>query len=195
MIHVIRNSLSTRDGDVRPTWHPNRWAGPLVPQSRYSGVHLRLVCSRHSCGVIHIIQAVNKIPAENFWSALLSPDHTQRRKVGLCVAFLLKLSRLLPETWLATPIAVSNREYVPLLLGHLGNAQATLLKDLHVLQNTTILCVFLELLELDHVRKLLYEFDMHKAPLRFLTVRFLVEVRVLGVEGGFSKVVQPSQRS
>lgn len=47
--------------------------------------------------------------------------------------FCRKVSRLLPETWLATSIAVSNGEYIPLLLGHLGNAQATLLKDLHVL--------------------------------------------------------------
>ena len=85
----------------------------------------------------------------------------------------------------ATSIAASSGEYVPLLLGNLRNAQAGLLEDLHVFQNTAILCVLLELLELNHLGKLLGEFDMYKTPLRFLTVRFLVEVGMLGVKGGF----------
>ena len=73
--------------------------------------------------------------------------------------------------------------YVPLILGHLRNAQATLLENLHALQNTTILCVLLELLEPDHLVKLLDEFDMYETPLRFLTVRLLVEVGMMGIEG------------
>ena len=84
---------------------------------------------------------------------------------------------------IATMIATSTSGYVPLILGHLGNAQATLLENLHALQNTTILCVLLELLELDHLGKLLDEFDMYDTPLRFLPVRLLVKVGMVGIEG------------
>ena len=37
------------------------------------------------------------------------------------------------KTCLVTLVAVSNIGYIPLFLGDLGNAQATLLEDLHVL--------------------------------------------------------------
>ena len=80
-------------------------------------------------------------------------------------------------------IAVSTSGYVPLILGHLRDAQATLLENLHALQNTTILCVLLKLLELDHLGELLDEFDMYETPLRFLTVRLLVKVGMIGIEG------------
>ena len=84
---------------------------------------------------------------------------------------------------IATMIATSTSGYVPLILGHLRNTQATLLENLHALQNTTILCVLLELFELDHLGKLLEELDMYETPLRFLTVRLLVKVRMIGIEG------------
>ena len=86
---------------------------------------------------------------------------------------------------IATMIATSTSGYVPLILGHLRNAQTTLLEGLHALQNTTILCVLLELFELDHLRKLLDEFDMYETPLWFLTVRLLVKVGVIAIEGRF----------
>ena len=58
-----------------------------------------------------------------------------------------------------------------------------MLEGLHALQNTTILCVLLELFELDHLGKLLDELDMYETPLRFLTVRLLVKVGMIGIEG------------
>ena len=84
---------------------------------------------------------------------------------------------------IAAMIATSTSGYVPLTLGHLRNAQATLLENLHALQNTAILCVLLELLKLDHLGKLSDEFDMYETPLWFLTVRLLVEVGMIGIEG------------
>ena len=124
------------------------------------------MCSRHSCIVLRIGQVHNEIPVG---SAYLFPDKTQGRHYhGLQLGE--KFLRLAPETRLATSIAASIREYVPLLLGHLGNAQATLLEDLHVLQDPTILSKFLELLERDHLGEFLDEFDMYETPLRFLAV-------------------------
>ena len=84
---------------------------------------------------------------------------------------------------LCSAIATSRSGYVPLILGHLRNAQATLLENLHALQNTTILCVLLELFELDHLGKFLDEFDMYETPLRFLTVRLLVKIGMIAIEG------------
>lgn len=84
---------------------------------------------------------------------------------------------------LCSAIVTSRSGYVPLILGHLRNAQATLLENLHALQNTTILCVLLELFELHHLGKFLDEFDMYETPLRFLTVRLLVKVGMIAIEG------------
>ena len=135
-------------------------------QNCYSGIHLRLVCSRHSCIVLRIVQVHNEIPVG---SAYLFPDKTQGRNFhGLQLRE--KFLGLAPETCLATSIAASSRKYVPLLFGHLGNAQATLLEDLHVLQDPTVPSEFLKLLERDHLGEFLDEFDMYETPLRFLAV-------------------------
>ena len=138
------------------------------PQSCYSGSHLRLMCSRHGCDILDIVQAHNEVPVENSRSAALFPDHTQSSKFWAAV--LANVLMVAPKTCLATSIAALIGGYVPLLLGHLGNAQASLLEYLHVLQNATIFCEFLQLLEADHLGELLNELDMYKTPLRLLAV-------------------------
>ena len=139
------------------------------------------MCSRHSCNIVRIDQAHDEVPVGFLRVSVSFADHTQSHRLESGARFVGKAFNSAP----ATSVTPSVRGYVPLLFGHLRNTQATLLEDLHVLQDPTILCVLLELLERDHLGKFLDEFDMNKTPLRILTVRSLVKVRMPGVKGGF----------
>ena len=102
-------------------------------------------------GQHHSFQIIPKV--QNLWAAVLAN------------VLMVPL-----ETCLATSIPAAKGGYIPLLLGHLGNAQASLLEYLHFFQNATILCKFLQLLKANHLGELLNELDMYKTPLRLLAV-------------------------